>query len=513
MQSNCARLENHFHTAQLQKEFGVDRTTLSRRHQHLQLPNVSKAQQQQALSLQQEKQLVLYIERCAMRGLPPTREMIQDFAGLIAKREVSESLVTRFLHRHADELTIKWSAGIDRNRHKADSKERCILYFHMLFSKIIEYGIEQRDTWNADEKGFAIGILNRLKRVFTKAVWASKQGRAAIQDGNREWITPIACLLILDGHGSHLTTDFIDFCDANKILLAVFPPHATHTLQPLDVGLFSPLASNYSRELAPYIHGSQALVSVKKGDFFSIFWKTWSSTMSLDSIKKSFQATGVWLMDAEVILQRFNNNTTRQDEALKIDGHGDGDSWIQLRKVFDAAVADKAKVEAKRLAALFHSLQTQNELLYYENDGLRAALNYKQKRQKKITTSSMSNNLRSITAALPSGVPRRKLAEESKMARARAKQARDAAKKAKAEKLAAAQALKQQQRNAATSPKSRDTHNKGKRAASRTPISKNPKRRRGVDAGSGGAPAPQPPPEPPKTTTRGRPIRIPQKFK
>jgi hypothetical protein len=45
-------------------------------------------------------------------------------------------------------------------------------------------------------------------------------------------------LLILDGHGSHLTTDFIDFCDSNRILLAIFPPHSTHSLQPLDVVLF-----------------------------------------------------------------------------------------------------------------------------------------------------------------------------------------------------------------------------------------------------------------------------------
>jgi len=48
--------------------------------------------------------------------------------------------------------------------------------------------------------------------------------------------------------------------------------------------------------------------------------------MTLDSIKKSFQATGVWPMDAEVILKRFDNTTTRQDEALKIGEHGDSDS-------------------------------------------------------------------------------------------------------------------------------------------------------------------------------------------
>jgi hypothetical protein len=53
-------------------------------------------------------------------------------------------------------------------------------------------------------------------------------------------------LLILDGHGSHLTMDFIEYCYQQRILLAVFPPHSTHSLQRLDVVMFKPLSSAYS---------------------------------------------------------------------------------------------------------------------------------------------------------------------------------------------------------------------------------------------------------------------------
>jgi hypothetical protein len=63
-------------------------------------------------------------------------------------------------------------------------------------------------------------------------------------------------LLILDGHGSHVTMDFISFCNANKILLMVFLPHATHSLQPLDVVMFAPFSSAYSKELVYYLHCS-----------------------------------------------------------------------------------------------------------------------------------------------------------------------------------------------------------------------------------------------------------------
>jgi hypothetical protein len=49
-------------------------------------------------------------------------------------------------------------------------------------------------------------------------------------------------LLILDGHGSHVTKAFIDYAHEHKILPLIFPPHATHTLQPLDVACFKSLA-------------------------------------------------------------------------------------------------------------------------------------------------------------------------------------------------------------------------------------------------------------------------------
>ena len=112
--------------------------------------------------------------------------MLQNFAGTIANREVSESWVTRFLHRHDAQLVTKWSTGIDRNRHQADSRERYKLYFDLLHSKIQEYGVDERNTYNMDEKGFFVGITAHSKRIFTKAIWASKERIAAIQDGSRE---------------------------------------------------------------------------------------------------------------------------------------------------------------------------------------------------------------------------------------------------------------------------------------------------------------------------------------
>jgi hypothetical protein len=45
-------------------------------------------------------------------------------------------------------------------------------------------------------------------------------------------------MLIFDGHGSHLSDEFLLFAWEKKILPFLFPAHTTHLLQPLDVGVF-----------------------------------------------------------------------------------------------------------------------------------------------------------------------------------------------------------------------------------------------------------------------------------
>ncbi|KJZ70722.1 hypothetical protein HIM_09906 [Hirsutella minnesotensis 3608] len=54
-------------------------------------------------------------------------------------------------------------------------------------------------------------------------------------------------LLLLDGHGSHFTPEFDDFCKKNSIVWLCYPPHSTHLLQALDFGCFSALKSSYGR--------------------------------------------------------------------------------------------------------------------------------------------------------------------------------------------------------------------------------------------------------------------------
>lgn len=53
----------------------------------------------------------------------------------------------------------------------------------------------------------------------------------------------------MDGHRSHVSWEFLNFCLTHNIICLCLPPHSTHILQPLDVGLFAPLQRRYSEEL------------------------------------------------------------------------------------------------------------------------------------------------------------------------------------------------------------------------------------------------------------------------
>ena len=64
----------------------------------------------------------------------------------------------------------------------------------MLDVKINEHDVEPEHTYNMDEKGFMIGAIGRSKRIFSKSLLQDRRFRQTLEDGNREWITLIACV-------------------------------------------------------------------------------------------------------------------------------------------------------------------------------------------------------------------------------------------------------------------------------------------------------------------------------
>jgi hypothetical protein len=176
------------------KKHGVNRSTLSREHQLNQVPRHVANNNQQKLSQQQELDLAKYIQELSTRRLAPTRHIIQNFASSVALQPCSNSWVTRFQHRYHDRLTSQWTTGMDSNRHNAKSGDKYKLYFELLQQEITQYKLEPEHTYSIDKKGFAIGVLGRTKRVFSRRQYEKKEIRQARQDSSREWVSLLACI-------------------------------------------------------------------------------------------------------------------------------------------------------------------------------------------------------------------------------------------------------------------------------------------------------------------------------
>ena len=111
-------------------------------------------------------------------------------------------------------------------------------------------------------------------------------------------------LLILDGHGSHHSAEFHEYCKANNIIALCMPPHSSHFLQPLDVGCFSPLKSSYGKAIEEMMRNQ--ITHITKEDFFDAFYGAFMAAMSEKNVRAGFRATGLVPYDPETVISRLD---------------------------------------------------------------------------------------------------------------------------------------------------------------------------------------------------------------
>ncbi|CEJ62624.1 hypothetical protein PMG11_11119 [Penicillium brasilianum] len=113
-------------------------------------------------------------------------------------------------------------------------------------------------------------------------------------------------LLILDGHGSHLTPQFDRICTENDIIPLCMPAHSSHLLQPLDVGCFAVVKRAYGRFVSDLAR--RGYNHIDKHDFLMDYQharlEAFQSTNP--TIKNSFAASGLVPLDAERVLNKLN---------------------------------------------------------------------------------------------------------------------------------------------------------------------------------------------------------------
>ena len=124
-------------------------------------------------------------------------------------------------------------------------------------------------------------------------------------------------LLILDGHSSHLTAEFDSFCKQHAIICLCMPPHTSHLLQPLDVGIFGPLKRAYGKLIEDMMMGRNN--HIDKTDFLSLYPTARKRVFTTENIYSGFAGSGLKPLDKERVLAKitFQLNTPTPPPSLE----------------------------------------------------------------------------------------------------------------------------------------------------------------------------------------------------
>ena len=302
----------------LAQHYGVSNTTLQNRLKGLTSYRKTAHESQQLLTHLEEGIIVRRIEDYDDRGIPLRRRHVLQMVYEILKAkgrvaEIGKGWVDRFVNRHSG-IQSKVGKSIDKQRALATDVSVLRKHLDRFYTLRSRYHVLPENTWNTDEKGFAMGlggggtVICRTGRCNPKIM----------QEGKRDWVTVIEVvsgvgkvlpslvihssaadlmghhsninyetsqdaffthskagytsaeitldwldqvfelrsrplagimehrILVLDAHSSHINNiEFIEHCIQHNIHLLCLPAHTTHILQPLDIGLFSPLEAYY----------------------------------------------------------------------------------------------------------------------------------------------------------------------------------------------------------------------------------------------------------------------------
>ena len=110
-------------------------------------------------------------------------------------------------------------------------------------------------------------------------------------------------LLIMDGHGTHMSTELIELVRSNDVHLLCLPSHTTHILQPLDVGVFKSFKSNFSKTCSKYLaaHPGRVITSDKLA---SLVAEAWPPSLSPLNIMSGFKKTGIYPINPSEVTDR-----------------------------------------------------------------------------------------------------------------------------------------------------------------------------------------------------------------
>lgn len=125
-------------------------------------------------------------------------------------------------------------------------------------------------------------------------------------------------VLLFDGHNSHLTYMTVKTAIDNQVVLVCLPPHTSHALQPLDVGVFKAVKSKWRKILEDYFNAArvqkraQKFHSVDKSKFPRLLAKLWPQ-LAADHVVNGFKKSGLVPVNRAAIASKIIEETSSSD--------------------------------------------------------------------------------------------------------------------------------------------------------------------------------------------------------
>ncbi len=93
-------------------------------------------------------------------------------------------------------------------------------------------------------------------------------------------------MLLIDDHASHITTQMIDYCISQKIILLCLSTHTIHLLQSLNVEVFASLVTAYKTHVQR-VTWLEVSYSIDKTNFLKLYQLTQHKTITSLNIRKT----------------------------------------------------------------------------------------------------------------------------------------------------------------------------------------------------------------------------------
>lgn len=110
-------------------------------------------------------------------------------------------------------------------------------------------------------------------------------------------------LMLMDNHGSHMTSEFRILANDHNIRPFTFIPHLTHCMQPLDVKVFQKYKHNHQKAIQEAV--AESFVEYSLHQFLRDLAKIRINTFKASTIRHAFEESGMWPVNAQKCIKNL----------------------------------------------------------------------------------------------------------------------------------------------------------------------------------------------------------------